>query len=172
MISSLLHSTMPLTSRPDKLPCLTSLDHLLLHWSLTSVTSLIPESLLMEFGLVRCWVTLAQCSAEWQLRFPPVERSLCIQRCDLKQNNLKLCFFLIFFIASYSKQYCVLFSITFHLVISPVYFMSSHLIFEFDNLPIRMSACYDFNLTYFIISPKLGLLAVIGIYIKGSYSCH
>lgn len=168
MISSLHHSTMSLTSWPDKLPCLMSLDHSSLHWSLTSVTSLIPESLLMEFGLMRCWVILAQCSAGWELRFPPVERTLHIQRCDLKPNNFKLCFFLIFFIASRSKQYCVLFS--FHLVVSPVYFLSSHLILEFNNLPITMSTWYDFNLTYFIISPKLGLPALTGIYIKGSYS--
>ena len=159
-------------TRPDKLPCLMSLDHSLLRLSLTLVISLIPESPLMGFDLARCWVTPAQCWAERELRFSHVrgERTPHLQRCDPKPNHFKLCSFPILFVPSPSKQYCILVSITFLPVISPVYFMSSHLIFKFNNAPITVSAWHDLDLTYFVISPKLGLLAMSVNYIKGSCS--
>lgn len=145
-----------------------SLDHRLLHLSLTPVTSLIPETPLMGFDLARCWAAPARCSAEWEPRFPHVERTRHLQRCDPKPDHFKFCSFLILFVSSPSKQYCILVSIAFLPVISPVYFMSGHLIFKFNNSPITVSAWYDLDVTYFIISPKLGLLAMSVNYIKGS----
>lgn len=125
---------------------------------------------LMGFDLVRCWATPAWCSAEWEPRFSHVKRTPHLQRCDPKPDHFKLCSFLNLFVPLPSKQHSVPVSITFLPVISPVRFASSHLIFKFNNLPIRGSAWYGLDLTYFIISPKLGLLAVNVNYIKGSCS--
>lgn len=78
--------------------------------------------------------------------------------------------FLIPLVPSLSKQFSIPVSITFLPVTSPVYFMSSHLIFKLNNSPVTVSAWYDLGLTYFIISPKLGLLAMSVNYIKDSCS--
>lgn len=90
---------------------------------------------------------------------------------DVTQSlTISNCSFLISFVPPHSKQLSVPVSSTFLPVTSPVYFMSSHLIFKFNNSPITVSAWYDLDLTYFIISAKLRLLAMSVNYIKDSFS--
>lgn len=144
-----------------------SSDHSLLHFSLSPVINSTPDIPLMGFDPARCWVT--PCGAP-QSRRPGLERTPHLQRRDPKPNCFTLCSFLILFVPSPSKQYRVLVSITFLPVISPVYFLSSYLIFELTNSPITVSAWHDLDFTYFIIALKLGLLAMSVNFIKGNCS--
>lgn len=144
-----------------------SSDHSLLRFSLPPVINLTPEIPLMGFDPARCWVTPHSAP---QSRRPDLERTPHSQRCDPKPDRFTLCSFLILFVPSSSKQYRILVSITFLPVISPVYFLSSCLIFELTNSPITVSAWHDLDFTYFIIALKLGLLAMSVNCIKGNCS--